>query len=427
VHVVASLGSGGQAEDAIGLLDIGTSKTVCVIVAVPRSRGTASRAASGAQVLGCGVQPSRGVRDALVVELDEAEHAVRAAVAQAERAAGVTVEEVSVAVACGQLASSRFTANTRIEGRVVGDADMQRMMAGARTYAERGGRTLLHMNCLSYRLDGATGIADPHGLAGQALAADLHAVTVDEAPLSNLLHVIERAYLTPVAVVPAPYASALASTTATERQQGVIALDIGAGATTLAVFCAGHLVANDVLPIGGSHITFDIARALSTPAFEAERIKKEYGTLAKAAADDGEVVLHALASGRSPALSQTTRGQIRQIVGSRMLDLFGRVAESLGRLDVAHDAVQRMVLTGGASQPAGLGELAADFFARPVRIARTAPLDGMPAGCNGPAFATAIGLVRVALDPSAGVRRDGRAREASGYLRRMGQWLRESF
>src|SRR5207249_3078692 len=114
---------------------------------------------------------------------------------------------------------------------------------------------------------------------------------------------------------------------------------------------------------------FDIARALSTPAFEAERIKKEYGTLAKAAADDDEVVLHALAGGRSPALSQTTRGQIRQIVGSRMLDLFGRVAESLGRLDVAHDAVQRMVLTGGASQPAGLGELAADFFARPVRIA----------------------------------------------------------
>lgn len=421
--MAAGLGAGRQAQGVIGLLDIGTSKTVCVIIAVPRL----GRRLEDVRVLGTGVQPSRGLRDGLVVELDEAEQAVRATVAQAERAAGVRVENVLVAVACGELEASRFTANTRIEGRVVTEVDIERMMRGARSYAERDGRALLHMNCLAYRLDSATGITDPLGFAGKVLSADLHAVTTEEAPLSNLLQVIERAYLTPAIVVPAPYASALAATTEAERQQGVISVDIGAGATTLAMFAAGHLLATDAVPIGGNHIARDLAHALSAPAFEAERIKREYGTVARAAGDHHEVVLYAQAGATPPALAQTTKGHISEIVRGRMLDLLGRVAQSIERCEVAGQAAMRLVLTGGAAQQAGLGELAADVFARPVRVARVEPLDGMPAGFASPAFSAAVGLVRVALDPAAGMRRDRGGPGPSGYLGRMGQWLRESF
>ena len=146
------------------------------------------------------------------------------------------MEEVFLSVACGRLKSSTFTANTEIEGRVVGSADIERLMAAARTHVERDGRTLLHMNCISYRLDGAAGIGEPLGLAGRTLGADLHAVTADEAPLRNLLQVVERAYLSAAGLVPAPYASGLAATTEEERQLGVVAIDIGAGTTTLAAF-----------------------------------------------------------------------------------------------------------------------------------------------------------------------------------------------
>jgi len=423
VEVATGLGAGRQAQGVVGLLDIGASKTVCVIVAMPRQ----GRRLEDVHVLGTGVQPSRGLRDGLVVELDEAEQAVRAAVAQAERAAGVRVETVLVAVACGEPESRRFTANTRVEGRVVEEGDIARMMRGARTYAERDGRALLHMNCISYRLDSAAGIADPMGLAGNALSADLHAITTEEAPLSNLLQVIERAYLTPAVVVPAAYASALAATTEAERRQGVLAVDIGAGATTLAVFSAGHLLASGLVPMGGNHVNGDLAHALSAPAFEAERIKREYGSLARAAGDLHEEVLYAQAGGIVPMLSQTTRGCISGIVRDRMADLLGRVAQSIERSEVGGQAVQGLVLAGGVAQQAGLGELAADIFARPVRVARVEPLDGMPGEFAGPAFATAAGLVRVALDPAAGMRlgRDGTG--PSGYLGRMGQWLRESF
>ena len=423
VQVAASLGASRQADDIIGLLDIGNSKTVCLIVAAPRSGGKAD----GARVLGVGVQPTRGLKAGVVVALDEAEQAVRAAVAQAERVAGVRVEEVLLSVACGRLKSSTFAANTEIEGRVVGSADIERLMAAARTHVERDGRTLLHMNCISYRLDDAAGIDEPRGLAGKTLGADLHAVTADEAPLRNMLHVIERAYLSAAGLAPAPYASGLAATTEQERQLGVVAIDIGAGTTTLAFFARGHLLSTDVVPVGGNHATFDLAQALQTPAHEAERIKREYGTVARVVSDDHEVISYAPAGEDAAARAQTTKGEVRAVIRGRMLRLFGHVAGRIERSGVSRYAMQRMVLTGGASQLVGLGEFAADFFARPVRIARIEPFDGMPAGLGSPVFSTSVGLIHVALDPSAGTRGDVGDLEAGGYLQRMGQWLREGF
>ena len=265
----------------------------------------------------------------MVVELDEAEQAVRAAVAQAERAAGVTVEDVLLAVACGRLKSSTFTADTEIEGRVVGAGDIERLMAAARTHAERDGRTLLHMNCISYRLDGAAGIGEPLGLAGRTLGADLHAVTADEAPLRNLLHVVERAYLSASGLVPAPYASALAATTEEERQLGVVCLDIGAGTTTLATVRRRASAGAPTWCRSAATTSPSTSRsALSAPAYEAERIKTDYGTLARADGDDHEVIAYALAGEERRAPGPDDQGRrCAPSSASRMLRLFGHVAE----------------------------------------------------------------------------------------------------
>lgn len=421
-----SLGSNRRADDIVGLLDIGTSKTVCVIAAVPQSRAAAASLRQvEVRVLGVGVCPSRGMKSATVFELHEAEQAVREAVAQAERAAGTAVEGVLLSVACGRLKSSTFTAATDIEGRVVDTVDIERLTAAARKHVERDGRTLLHMNCISYRLDGTEGIGHPLGLAGRTLGSDLHAVTADDGPLRNLLHVLERAYLTASSLVPAPYASALAATTGEERQVGVLCLDIGAGTTSAATFAQGHLLSTDVVPIGGNHATSDLAQTFSAAVYEAERIKKDHVTLARAAGGDHDVIAYVHADDEAGSGS-ITKGQARAIVRDRMLRLLGEVAGRLERTNVARYA-KRIVLTGGASQQAGLSELAADFFARPVRIARIQPVGGLPAGFASPAFSTAVGLVQVALDPSAGTHWEQGGLERGGYLQRMGQWIRESF
>jgi cell division protein FtsA len=405
-------------QDAVALLDIGTSKVASIIVAVPR----AAASLDDVRVLGAGLAPSRGLRDGRIVALDAAEEAVRAAVAEAEAAAGMTVGGVVLAVASSGLKLHTLNADTRIEGRVVAAADTERMLRAARSYAEREGRALLHVACHTYRLDGAAGIANPQGLAGRRLGAELDAVTGDAAQVSNLLRVLERAHLHAACLAPAPYASALATTTAEERNRGVIAADLGAGGSAFAVFAEGRLLAIGRVPIGGDHATLDLARQLSLSNREAERIKKECGIVAQAAvgADAGMDV-------EGIAASPSGGGIVGSIVRDRLLDLLGRIAEAVAQRDFAPCAIECAVLSGGASQQAGLRELARDLLGLAVRSARIEPLTEMPADLDSPAFSTVVGLAQVALDPAIGVRLHRRPTRGGGYLRRMGQWLQESF
>lgn len=411
----------------IGLLDVGTSKTVCIIAGPGPSLFGGGAAINGLTVLGAGQERSRGLKAGVVVDLDAVEATIRSAVVAAERQAGVTLEEVTLGVACGRLKSSTFAAETRVDGRVVANADVGRLMAAGRSYVERDGRLLLHMNCIGYRLDGASGIIEPRGMAGTMLGADLHAVTADEPPLQNLVHAVERAYLEVAGVVPAPYASALAATTAEERGDGVIAVDLGAGTTTIAMFAEGHLLSTDVIPVGGHHVTIDLARTFSTSLAEAERIKTLYGKVGKAGSDDSEVISYTVENDGEPVLWQTARGRVREIVGARIVGLLEQVAERIERTSVAVHAGRRMVFTGGGSLIPGLGEMAADTFQRPARVAHLRDLAAVPAPLRGPEFATAIGLVYAAADPAAGVRWNDAGLESTGYLGRVGQWLRQSF
>ena len=220
---------------------------------------------------------------------------MRAAIAQAERMAHLTLEEVFVSVSCGRLQSSNFSASVDITGGVVRADDIDRLMAGGHAFAEREGRTLIHLNRIGFRVDGAAGSHDPRGMAASRLSADLHTVAADEAPVRNLMLVVERCYLNVRALIATPYASALAATSEEERRLGVTCIDIGGGTATVAAFADGHFIHAATIPVGGHHITLDIAQALQTPLAEAERIKTLYGTMVVAQSDEYETFSYALA------------------------------------------------------------------------------------------------------------------------------------
>jgi cell division protein FtsA len=193
------------------------------------------------------------------------------------------------------------------------------------------------------------------------------------------------------------------------------------------MFAEGQLLFVDTVAAGGQHVTFDIARTLSTPFAEAERIKALYGTLESVESDDQGMVAYTLAGEEEPTLFQTTKVHIRGIIGSRIADLLGHVAERIGRSGVAHLAAHRVVLTGGGSQLPGLAAFASELLGRPVRIARGRPA-GMPEECRGPVFSTALGLAQVGLH-AAGAHTSKRHSTAGRgtYLERVGQWLRQGF
>nr|HPG89297.1 cell division protein FtsA [Hyphomicrobium sp.] len=275
-----------RGQNIFGVLDIGTSKIAAAVVAADYSDARARASDIPLRVVGFGLQKSKGVKAGVLTDLDDAEMAVRAAISQAEKTAGVTLDRVSVSVSAGRLKSTHFAANADITTGVVGDDDIQRMMDGGRAFAERDGRLLIHMNRLGFRVDGAEGVLDPKGLAARHLSAHLHAVTADEAPLRNLLLLIERCYLGCEGLIAAPYASALAATTEEERALGVTTIDLGAGTTSIGLFADGRFAGAEIVPVGSQHVTFDIAKALQTPLVEAERIKTLYGTMLTAQSDE---------------------------------------------------------------------------------------------------------------------------------------------
>jgi cell division protein FtsA len=419
-------------REHIGVLDIGTSKIVCLIATQRPAIGADGAALLQPEFAGMGHQRSRGIKAGVIIDLDAAEHAVRAAVAQAERMAGVTLDDVQIGVSCGRLKSSHFSAEAKVARGVVQPTDLTRLTEGARSYTEKDGRVLVHLNRLAYTLDGAAGIRDPLGMAGRSLSANLHAVTADDAPLRNLLLLAERCYLTPANLVPTSLASALAATTEDERRLGVTLVDIGAGVTTIAVFADGHYLYTDTLAHGGSHMTFDIAKSLATPLAEAERIKAVYGTMVTAGSDEHEVFSYSLAGEPDGMRHASNKARLRAILRPRVEMLLMHVRDRLDAAGMSPYGGGRMVLTGGAAQVIGLATFAAEVLGRPVRIGRPAMLAGAPGSLNSPVFAAALGLVAAANDPLAlalaGSRRpDAASGAVGGYLGRMGQWLRESF
>jgi cell division protein FtsA len=265
-------------------------------------------------------------------------------------------------------------------------------------------------------------------MVASELAVDLHAVTADDAPIRNLIHVVERCYLSVAGLVAAPYASALAVTNEEDRRLGATVIDIGGGTTTLSIFADGQFVYTDAVPVGGNHISFDIARALNTPLAEAERIKALYGTLVGAQSDGHELISYSLSGEEEGGTYHTTKAKLAEIIRPRVNSMLALVGERIERGGFAAYAGDCVVLTGGASELVGMAEHASGLTGRKARVARPVALLGMPPGFSSPAFATVTGLI------AAGAARgneasafDERDVTAQSYLGRVSQWLKSGF
>ena len=410
----------------IAALDIGTSKVVCLIATGDKGGRT--------RLLGIGHQRSGGIKAGMVIDPDAAEQATRAAVGQAERMAGVTMEQVSVAVACGRLKSQRFAARVSTESGFVGDGDVARALSGGEAFAARGGRTLVQFHNEAWHVDGAEGVADPRGMAGSELSADLVAVTADDGPLQNLLAVVERCYLEPHQLAATPYASAMAVTTEEERQLGVLVIDIGAGVTSMAAFAGGRLAMAEVLPVGAQLVTFDIARRLGTPVTEAERIKTLYGTLLPARSNDHESFSFSVSDGEDEAMARISRAELRSLIEPRIHGIAALVQERVAAAKLDRSILERVVLTGGGAGLEGIdsvwgsmGEASGSLGAvraATVRVGRPSPIEGMSADMLGPSFATVSGLIGDSLQQHFAARTGGlRGWRGSGYVSWIGNWL----
>lgn len=427
--------NGARRSGVVTVLDVGSTKVCCIIgKLLPREN---SRLLPGRthqiQVLGIGHQKSMGVKSGVVVDLDRAEQSIRLAVDAAERMAGLTVESLMVNLSAGRIRSETLSAQIRLGGGEADEADIKQVLAAGSKQALRAERRVVHALPTGFSLDSEKGIRDPRGMIGDMLGVDMHVVTGDVAPLRNLELSINRAHLSVERMVATPYASGLAALVEDESEMGAACIDFGGGTTTISVFANGKFLHADAIPVGGAHVTGDLARGLSTRTEHAERLKVMHGSALPGGADDRDMVTIQPIAGDDPDQQmQIPRSVMNKIIRARIEETIEMVRDRLNQSGFAGVVGKRVVLTGGASQLSGLPEAARRILGRNVRIGRPLGVAGLPEAAKGPAFAAAVGLMiypQVAGFENVHPGRSFhvRATGTGGRLQRMGQWLRESF
>jgi len=379
----------GRKPKLLSVLDIGSSKIVCLIARLRPLGGTLVRRDAlpsrnhGIEVLGFGMQKSRGIKAGQVVDMQAVEQSIRLAVDAAERMCGLVVDSILVNFSSRQQKSHHIEAQVPIDGKV-SRRDVRRVLARASTTAFNLDRSILHALPVSFRLDGDGKIEDPLDMAGELLKLDMHVVSVDGAAVRNLEQSINRAHLGVEAIVATSLASSLAVFVGDEAKLGACCIDIGADTTNLSIFDEGKFVHGETLALGGHHITLDIARLLSLSVEEAERLKVLHGSALDIGDDDR--VVQSSTGRHSPVL-------LSRIIRARVEEIFEILQGRIERCGLMSGAIRRFVLTGGGAGLTGIGQVAGRLLAAPVRTGRPLGLSGLPEVARGSAFSVAAGLL----------------------------------
>ncbi|MEP7162763.1 MAG: cell division protein FtsA [Candidatus Moraniibacteriota bacterium] len=385
----------GRKQYCVGL-DIGTA-LVRSVIAQSMGDGEPLR------VLGVGTAESVGLRRGVVVNADEVAKSVNRALETAERQAGVAAEDVLVSVSGADIFCQEaigVVAVGKADGEVTED-DLIRVVeeTQARTMLSAN-REILHVVPQHYRLDDQTDIKDPVGMRGVRL--ELSALVVGTAGhhLKNLGRSLELAGVTPRQFVVEPLASAEAVLLPKQKDLGVVLVNIGGSTTSVAVFEDGDLLHLAVLPVGGGHITNDIAIGLRASIDVAEAVKLQYGhALPDEIGKKEEVDLGEFDSQETDAVS---RRHVAEIIEARIEEIFQYVNNELKSIHREALLPAGAVLTGGGVLLPGVVELAKKHLRLPAQIGYPKPLGGILDQVDSPAFATVVGLLLLSQEERGG-------------------------
>tara|TARA_B100000315_G_scaffold205112_1_gene198742 strand:+ start:14 stop:1297 length:1284 start_codon:yes stop_codon:yes gene_type:complete len=403
----------------ITALDIGTTKIVCFI---------ARPSGATAEVIGIGHQISKGVRGGNIIDMETIESCVAATVEDAEQLAEENVRDVVLCISGGAPQSKLISFDVAISGHEIGDADLRRALDPTWLYAKQSDdRRILHTLPVGYSINGSPGVRDPRRMFGEKLGVKMHVITADASSVRNIEACIDACRLGIEANVAAPYASGLACLVEDEKEMGVICIDMGGGTTGISVFVDGEVIHTDSVQLGGTHVTNDIRRGLSTPLAHAERMKNLLGSVIPSTSDDQEVIKVPLVGEEEQGENEITRAILVGIIRPRLEEIFELVRAKIEAAGIDTEVGRRVVLTGGASQLNGVAQLAGEILNKHVRLGRPAHFKGLADSTNGPAFSTSAGLIQFALNERAeqSVTSFRSMEVPKNRMGRFGQWLRE--
>ena len=416
------------------ILDIGSTKICCMIGEIDRE--------GELRLLGLGTHASAGMRAGEVTALTNLGDAIGQAVQSAERAANLSIASVTVVLPSGSPRSQVRTQDMTLSDSSVNRRDVRRLLdrCGAQTLDPA--LQLMQLHPLHYSLDDVRGIADPTGMRGRSLAVDFLNVTALRTSLTNIIEALAMNHLSAERFLHAGYAAGLACLSGEDRDLGSTVIDIGGGTSSIAIFMDGKLIYADTIPVGGQHVSTDIARILSTPLAEAERLKAVHGSITPVdtMAAAPSPVREALQLGMSDNITLPGLGDLIEaggktierrllsaVIKPRIEEIIELLMDRMRAARMDYAAGNRFVLTGGTSQLTGISDFCAQLVGRNVILGQPAGISNLPVEETSRSNAAAVGAL---LHVSRLTEDDPAERQTRtlphGPIERLGAWFRDN-
>jgi len=370
-------------------LDIGTTKIAAIIAEINGSPEPT--------IIGVGTSPSDGLRRGVVVNLDKTIRSIEAAIEEAERMAGVQIDEVYAGIAGDHIRSINGRGVVAVAGpnNEITPADIRRVIDAAKAVALPIDREVLHILPQEFIVDDQHGIKDPVGMSGVRLEAEVHIVTGAITSAQNIYRSISRAGMRAMDLVLEPLASSYSVLGEDEKELGVIVMDLGGGTTDIAMFFEECIRHTAVVGLGGKSITNDLALGLRTPVDQAENIKIQHGCAIRKPGFRDETIEVPGVGGRPER--RLSKAYLVDIIQPRMEEILTLAHREIKKSNYVHLMTAGLVLTGGGSLLEGTVELAEEIFDMSVKLGVPNKFNGLTDLAQSPIHATGVGLVHYGI------------------------------
>ena len=363
-------------------IDIGTSKVVCLIV---------ESNPEGLKVLGLGTHPSKGLKNGVVVDIESTVSAIQEATNKAELMSGIRVHQAYVGISGGSSNGLNSEGVVPIKDKKVKISDVEKVITAAKAQSIPDGYKLLHILAREYAIDQQSGIKEPLGMAGVRLEAKVHLVSCEKNAAENISSCMKACGISVQDYVLEQLASSYSVLSQDEKKLGVCLIDLGGGTSDVAIFMDDSISHTINIPVGGDHVTNDIARAIQTPTAQAEELKKKYGCASSSLTSEGEKISTPSINGRSDKVF--SRQALADVIEHRYEEIFQMIRQRLEINDLSQYLPAGIVLTGGASKIEGISQLGEEIFQVPVRVGKPKGLIGLSDILKNPVYSTSTGLI----------------------------------
>lgn len=380
----------------LAAIDIGSSKIVTLIAAMTED--------GEARIIGVSTVASKGLRKSQVVNIEEATETISASLEAAERMAGTSVAQTFISVGGAHISSinSHGVVAVAEPEKEITQADVKRVIDAAKAVQLPTSREILHVLPRGYIVDGQEGIVDPIGMSGVRLEVETHLVTGGATAIRNLHKCVEELGVDVSGIAFGGLTAATATLSDTEKELGVVLVDIGGGTTDVAIFVEGALSYSSVIPIGAINITKDLAAGLRVSLESAEKIKLRLGEAMKRAVvdedkpkkgekdDEIDVSDLGLSEGMRSISKKTL---VEGIIKPRLNEIFTMVGLEIKRSGFGGMTPSGVVITGGGALTVGAIESAKRNLAMPVHVGVPQRINGLIDEIVSPSYAAAVGLL----------------------------------